>query len=407
MAKLIYLNSALMECTEDEAVMKILDENVLHIWRKIEEHWIHANPFSFGAIFPSDDSFSSPKLLELQQILTPYKRDPYAVEFPYVNQVRQIQIYGPEEINVEIPEVNAHFLAELYERSFPIFWQWAINENSCVIYDGFYGQYLASRYEDHYSATSYEEFVTSVFGVARKDTLRTTRSFNIDQLAIAYVFKNVLPVDVILDVLLSTDSKSFDFEVDARYYQALNRLSSATRRRLMEAILGASNVDPFAMRDSLTMLLDVPEERLKRLKGVRDWDDLHDRTMRLVDVDAENEAVIQIPGPVQALAKATLNDAMQLVPLMRAQEFISVGDTLDICLGKSTYFTKARHGESYSMTGLVAGEPKVAIELERGEKYWRVLQFRGYDNSKPSDIGEKTAMIEAFLNAPDYSASTV
>ena len=202
-----------------------------------------------------------------------------------------------------------------------------------------------------------------------------------------------------MDVLAQTEKSFFDFEIDRTAYQALKRLSPAIIRRLMEDIVQMSDVDSILMRDALDMLLEMPDERLKKLKGVKSWSELHERTMKLVDVDSENKSVITIPKRLIELAQSEVDEKLKLVPLMRAEEFISVGDTLDICLGKSTYFSKARHGESYCMAGFLDHKPVIAIELQMADSKWRVLQYRGSENSQPENANAAITSIENFLNA--------
>lgn len=385
----------------DESVAKLrfeLEGEVLHISSRTEAGWAHANPFCFGAVFLGQKMFGSESLQKLQRFVLPQPGGPYGPEFPYDRQVEYIQMYGPDELGVEIPEENALLLTKLYHSSFPLFWEWAMKDTSCVVYDGFYGQYLSTRYQSFYSETEYEKLVAEIFGVARRDTLRETRKLDIDQLSLAYLFKGLLPVDVIMDVLAQNEKNFFDFEIDRTAYQALKRLSPAITRRLMENIIETSDTDSILMRDALDMLLEVPAERLKKLKGVKTWEELHERTMKLVDVDAESESVITIPKRLIELAQADVDEKLKLVPLMRAEEFINVGNTLDICLGKSTYFSKARHGESYCMAGLLDHKPVIAIELQMEDSKWRVLQYRGSENSQPENSKTAITSIENFLN---------
>lgn len=394
-----YLDNQFDEVSEELASLRIeRTAEVLFISRLTPAGWRRGNPFCFGEVFPSQRDFASENILKLKKFVLKEPGGPYAAEFPYENQISCIMAYGIEEIGIQIPEENALLLAKLYHSSFPIFWEWSVLHNSCVIYDGFYGSYLSGIYQPFYSESSYEALVTTIFGIARKDSLRETRNFNIDQLSVAYLFLELLPIDVILSVLKSSEKSFFDFELERDNYQALNRLSPTIVRRLMEDIVRKESSDPIMMSDALTMLYDVPEARLKRLKGVRSWNELHERTMKLVDVDSENNASIIIPKRIAELVQASLKLELKLVPLMRAEEFINVGSTLDICLGKSTYFSKARHGESYCVAGFHEDKVVVVIELSKPSEKWQVLQYRGFKNSQPANVKTASIAIENFMN---------
>jgi hypothetical protein len=396
-----FLDENFDEVPEEKASFRFeLRDEILVLTAKVGEVWSEANPFSFGALFNARTQFVSENLLKLERFVLEQPGGPYAPKFPYEQQVEHVQEYGPEELAVEIPKQNALLLTKLYHSCFPIYWQWAVTSNTCVVYDGFYGNYVANRNHDYYFATSYEKLVQEIFGVARKDTLRETRRMNVDQLCLAYMFRDILPVDVVLAVVTNAAEDSFyDFSLNRTGYQALARLTQPTVRRLMEAIIDARGSDQFMMEDALDMLGAVPDESLKRLKGVKDWLELHDRAMRLVDLGTGDSAPIKIPKELMNLAEESLESEMKLIPLMRADEFIGVGSTLDICLGKSNYFMKARRGESYCMTGLVGGEPQVAVEIENNRSKWRVLQYRGFKNSVPDGARETVQAIERFLNS--------
>lgn len=395
-----YLDGNFDEVDEANATMRMEQTSeLLKISRKSENHgWIRASPYSFGLVFPNNRDFKADKLQKLQRFTVAAPGGQYAPPFPYERQLEIISFYGVDELDMQIPEANALLLAQLYHSSFPIFWQWPLTQNTCVIYDGFYGRYISQNYEPYYSAITYEAMVVGIFGVARKGTLRETRNFNFDQLTLANMFCGLLPVDVILSVLKNSSSDFYNFSLDRDKYQALERLSKPQIRRLMESVIADRNSDLFLMNDALTMLLDVPEADLRRLKGLRDWSDLHERVMRLIDVDGDNEVVIQIPKELIELATHSQTSALKLVPLMRAHEFIEVGETLDICIGKSNYFSKARQGETYCMTGLVDGKPTIAIEFGRSDTQWKILQFRGFQNMIPEKAVEQQAAIETFLN---------
>lgn len=382
-----------------------LSADVLRISFKNGLQWFPANPFTFGAIFNGREHFGSESLFKLERFVVEQPGGSYATEFPYAKQVAAIQHYGPEELNVTIPEENALLLAKLYHSAFPIYWEWAVRDNSCVVYDGFYGRYLSGVNHEYFLATSYSELVESVFGVARKDTLREARSMNEDKLALAFVFQDVLPVDVILSVIREASKDFYDFSTDRENYSVLSRLSQPTIRRLMASVTNSNSTDPFLMNDALEMLSKVPDFELKRLKGVSSWFDLHQRSMRLVGLEPESAVAITIPDEILRLASTYQAPELKLVPLMRAEEFINVGDTLDICLGQSNYFTKATKGDSYCMTGVVDHKPTVAIELAKKDDTWKVLQYRGVKNSIPEDTNRMVAEIEAFLNTQELVAA--
>ena len=398
MEGIAYLDANFDEVVEDSAVLRLeyTDELLIISSKSITGDWLQANPFSFGRFFPKAKEFGSENLLKLRRFVVKVPGGAYARPFPYEEHIKRIVSYGVEELGTKIPKPNALLLAQLYHSSFPVFWEWS--KSTCIIYDGFYDQFAAGNYEKYFSETTYEGIVKAIFGVVRKDTLRETRGFNFNKLSLAFTFQGLLPVDIILDVLKNTSLLHYDFPLNQKRYSALNRLSRVQVRLLMESMMNDSDSDIFRRDDALTMLLEVPDQHLKKLKGVRCWSDLHDRVMRLVNVDDDDKSTVQIPKLIMALAATGASTGLKLTPLVKANDFIRLGETLNICIGKSTYFAKARQGESYCLAGFDGVKPALAIEIASKNNMWKVLQYRGMNNSSPANSAVNVKLIESFLN---------
>jgi len=399
MSELIYLNEAMDPVSEPAARYSIdrREHVLIFSTRGSDGSWRSANPYAFGASFWGKKPFKTDVVLKLLQYTLP--PNPENADFPRAKQIAAIKVYGPSELDVKISAKVAEAFIELYLSCFPVFWRYAVTEESCIVYDGFYGRYLATREEEYHYSTSYRELVEDVTGVARKDTLREFRELNEDQVALLSVFRGLLPPETMLASLKRLPSRFFDFLVEPSRYLVLQRLSQTVRLRLFEDTILSRVCDPGLMNDALTMLEDMEDGELKRLKGVRSWMDLHNRVMRLTALDGDEEIVLKTPPELMKLSESTRNEDMQLVPLMRASEFLHVGQVLDICIGTHSYFSRARNGESYCLTGLREGKPATAVEVAFQNERWKVLQYRGFANELPEGHREVVADWEARLKS--------
>lgn len=406
-SELIYLNEAMDPASERDARYSIdrREDVIIFSTRRSDGSWRSANPYAFGASFWGKKPFESDVVLKLLQYTLPPKAE--NADFPREKQLAAIAFYGPDELDVQIDPAVANAFIELYLSCFPIFWRYSVTDESCIVYDGFYGRYLATREEEYHSATSYRELVQGVLGVARKDTLREFRNLNEDQVALLSMFRSLLPPETMLAALKRLPNRFFDYLIDPARYLVLQRLSPTIRLRLFEDTILSRVCDPGLMNDALNMLEEMADDELRRLKGVRTWMELHNRAMRLTALDGDEEAVIKTPPELMKLSESTREEAVQLVPLMRASEFLHVGRALDICIGTHSYFSRARKGESYCLTGLRDGKPEVAVEVALQNERWKVLQYRGFANELPERHREVSAEWEARLNSFTVNVASV
>jgi len=353
------------------------------------------NPFCFGAAF-NFRGMNEVELTELESFLasTGYTRDPHGISFPHDEQTAIMEHYLLDELNATLSVEKRLILCELIEQLYPAFWPQLVEPNHCILYDGFYGQSLSQQYLPFHSARSYEGLVSEVFGVARKDTLRESRKIDAFGFTVAYVFKDLLPVEVILQRVTGSIS-SFDFPVTPETYKPLLKLSQPQRVHLLEDLVNNSKLEPWVFEDALELLNDFPNEILKRLKGANTWEELHERLMRYCDV-IEGSGEIRIPDSLEPLESPVEN--LHFIPLKRAKEFAMIGEFLEICLGKAGYYKKAVNGETFCFSGFSGGVPKAALEVILRENSWKVLQLRGHNNAALENSKTLISLIEQRLN---------
>ncbi len=355
------------------------------------------NPFTFGAYF-NFRGMSGEKLEELRSFLesTGFQPELYPSRFPLEQQLAVIEEYLQEELNAKLLPEQITLFCNLFEQLYPAFWRFMVNKNSCILYDGFYGYFLATAYLEFHSASSYEELVEQVFGVARKDSLRESRKMDAIGLSLAFMFKGILPIEQMLPALVTPETSSLDFPVKPELYGALLKLSPAHRLKLFQDVYDSQReLEPWVIEDVLELLAMLPDEYLKKMKGATKWSSLHERLMRYCDA-IEGVNIVTIPEPLKFAPTAF--EEYELRSLQRAKEFAVLGDYLNICIGKAGYYRKALRGETYCFAGWEEGKPTFALEVTRSALKWKVIQLSGYKNSTVPNAKQKILSIERLLN---------
>lgn len=356
----------------------------------------HFNPFTFGMPLHfrklAESDFS-----ELDSFLAKsnHRRDHYEISFPRSSQIEIMERFLEEEYNVKLSFAKRDTFCELFEQLFPIYWRYAITSHSCILYDGFYGRGPSEAYLPYQSSATYEEFIEGVFGVARKDTLREGRKIDAMGLNLAYIFRDILPTDVILLELSTQEGHFADFPLEAEAYRTLTKLSPTIRRRLFADLIVDFKLDAQVISDALDLLGVIPEERLKRLKGTTTWNQLHRRLMIHCDA-VDGDQIIKPPKVFEVLEEPL--EGISFQPLCNANDFVTLGDWLDICIGKAGYFMRAVRGESFCLVGLLDGAPYAALELKFSEAGWKVNQLRREDNEMLPNQKLMIGLIEERLS---------
>lgn len=372
------LNGALEKDYAGEIILERIGAE-LHAWY-IDSHGekSHFNPFTFGLPLHFRELATS-DFGDLDDFLAkgkhPHNR--YEVDFPRSSQIEIMERFLREEYNVKLSFAKRDTLCELFEQLFPVYWRYAITSHSCILYDGFYGRGPSEAYLPYQSSATYEKLIEGVFGVARKDTLREGRKIDAMGLNLAYIFRGILPTDVILLELSTQEGHFAEFPLEAEAYGALMRLSPTIRRRLFVDLIVDFQLDFRIVSDALDLLTVIPEERLKRLKGTETWNQLHRRLMTYCDAVGGDE-LIKPPKAFGALEESL--EGISFRPLRNAKEFVELGDWLDICIGKAGYYLRAVRGQSYCLVGLQGDTPYVALELKLSEGRWKVKQLRRENN---------------------------
>lgn len=347
-------------------------------WLNREGEWHHLNPFTFGLGFQfrtlenADFSYLETFLNEDRP-----ERSPYEVPFPVGQQTEIMERFLMEEHNAQLSLRKREIFCDLYEQLYPVFWRYALTSGACILYDGFYGRYLSESYMPYQSSSTYEELIEAVFGEVRKDTMREGRNVDALGLALAYLFRGLLPLDLIMQELATQEGHFGEFPLEEQSFAALQRLSAPIRRRLFVDLIIDYKLDAQFVQDALDLLEVIPAERLHRMKGVKNWNQLHRRLMSYCDV-VEGDERIQLHEAFNRLREPL--EGITFKPLSKASEFVEVGDWLDICIGKAGYFMRALRGESYCLVGYDDAQPYCALELKFVAGQWKVNQLRREHN---------------------------
>lgn len=394
--KELRLNGELQEDPQGQILLQREGET-LHAWyRDSRGEYFHFNPFTFGLAFHFT-KLASKDFGTLDSFLAknPRKRSSYEIAFPRSSQIEIMEFFLKEEYNAKLSFAQRDSLCELFEQLFPIYWRYAITSHTCILYDGFYGRGPSEAYLPYQSSLTYEELIENVFGVARKDTLREGRKIDALGLNLAYVFRDILPTDVIIHELSTQEGHFSEFPVNPEPYKILKRLSPVIRRRLFVDLILDFKLDAQLVADALDLLAVLPEDRLKRLKGTTNWNQLHRRLMIHCEA-VESDQIIKPPQILERLIEPC--DGLVFSPLQNARDFVKLGDWLDICIGKAGYFMRAVRGESYCLVGLKDATPYAALELKFSESGWKVNQLRREDNQLLDNQKTIIALIEGRLN---------
>jgi hypothetical protein len=390
------LNGELQEDPNGRILLR-REGSTLHAWyiNSAGEH-SHFNPFTFGLAFHFRE-LATKDFGALDSFLAKgaRKRDSYEIPFPRSSQIEIMEFFLKEEYNAKLSFAQRDSLCELFEQLFPVYWRYAITSHTCILYDGFYGRGPSEAYLPYQSSLTYEELIENVFGVARKDTLREGRKIDAMGLNLAYVFRDILPTEVILQELSTHEGHFAEFPIDQESYSSLARLSAPIRRRLFADLIMDFKLDAQVVSDALDLLNVIPEDRLKRLKGTNNWNQLHRRLMIHCDA-VDGDQIIKPPTILERLEEPC--HGIVFKPLRNAKDFVTLGDWLDICIGKAGYFMRAVRGESYCLVGLIDEIPYAALELKVSEGVWKVNQLRRENNEWLDNQKLMIGLIEERLN---------
>jgi hypothetical protein len=410
---ILWLNGQLESCSPVEASLRLsFSADSLQLAVRYQgESFCPVNPYALGsALDPRQITKQEP--VAVQAFLDALPEDSssaraIAAFVSYEKHTARMRTYVADEHSVALSETAALTIAKLFIGLYPVFSHFLLPRATDMLYDGFYG--MASgveKYLPYHSIGDYRTFVATVWGAARKDTLRLTSSLQDVHLALIYSFHRVLPAAVLaplVEELLPAAGYPSYFTTQPQAYDALLRVTPHQRKELFQELFctkrttdGAHYPEEF-VDDTLSMLLLVPEEKLSRLKGATTWQELHHRAMKEASAPLE-EGSLKLPAAVKNLAHASLL-SYKVEPLTSGAAFLAAGAELSICLGQAGYYQKALNGESYCLLGsLQTGELAWALEVEFHHPAWYVRQLRGRDNVRLADEEALITLISTTMN---------
>lgn len=368
------------------------------------------NPTAFGKFFPQHkDAFAA-----IEEFLKPIEQMPHFQEswakFCAKNDFEEGAQYLLEErgsrgqYNAE----NVKIFAKLFIACFPFTAHY--NEMS-YLYDGFYGFFDDNVDYQHYlGALDYRELVIGVTGTWRKDLARVLPLMNIPQLQIIHEFSNLVTSENLVEAIEEAQGFSGQYDFYRGGFQTLSLLQPSVRVRLLKELLKSDRFtadgEYLAIEDTVNMLAVVGSH--KQFRGCQNWKEVHDTAMKLAPKVSGDRLVIP-PQAVMSLLDVQV-DGYTFEVLTQPDQFVELGDTLDLCIGKSNYYFKAIRGDSYCFKVLkdnvAFGALEVAQKEERQEignssrtEKWKVIQLYGSRNSEFRDKVVLNDLIIEKLNS--------
>lgn len=359
-------------------------------------HNFHSSPYSFGSYLPT----SSEAFVHIAELLKPVEEmDHFKIAWESFNKDLDLS-YAVEYLMEEIPGRNVPnaeeitVFAKLYVSCFPTLLQ--VFALDYFLYDGFYGYSNTSgRYCNFYSAISYREMVESAIGVWQKDVAREFRNLDLFQAQIASDFSKFLHPNRLAEIMHDAKGQN---PMQAFYisFEGIEALPMSVRERLALQSMSqrvipkaSTSEDEFSIEHDNAEQIDAIEDALDMLryvgknkifKGSRSWKDVHDRAMRLAP-DIDSDKIVKIPKRIEKLSDSITAET-QFEALTFPKEFVDLGDELNICIGKASYFFKSLRNESYCFKVIEDSRTVGALEIAHDKDGWKALQLRGRANGR-------------------------
>lgn len=305
----------------------------------------------------------------------------------------------PKDLTADVNNADAYSSDEaaqigvgLVNSAFPIYVEiWPTQRYS----DGFYGTKLISseRIDSSYGARTIEEFITSLFGLYRKDLVKAVvNSKDVYSVFWGSIFTGHMPIEWIIDYInrgVHIDTMGFSVDQD-KFDAMLALLTRYENRRLLHTTdaQGAFNIV-----EASRILSDLPAE-LVSLPVKRTGDELHDH-FTLVSKGIEQDAVFNIPPEVEKLDGYKVGDLTVRV-LRSREEFLRTGEVMNNCAGTVTYAIDASEEKTTLIRfDTMKEEFKYLLELRKTQINYEITQLFGVSNTKVSE--EDTRAIHALI----------
>lgn len=291
-----------------------------------------------------------------------------SLEESMVDELRFYRLTGAHpEVRAKVSEVAVKIIS----LAFPVMSH--LMENR--LNDGFYSFYrLDVSNKPHYRASSYKEFLTSEFGVYRKDLAKVVLECNDSAVLWASKFVEVLDIDTVINALRKHPKRSGD---DISTVEMLQCLPKSTIKFLLEEGL-ASQVDSVIIDDALDMVAYVQPEEYKLC---RSWKAVHDFGI-MHYTNEQQEKVISHPAEFEEFFEKADFGAMAVFPMRDSRSYILTGQLMNVCVGSVAYITRAFEGEAYCFRIDEDDKPYALAEVyatSSGE--WAIGQVYGQNNS--------------------------
>lgn len=307
--------------------------------------------------------------------------------------------------DVFTPE-NVKTFAKLFIACFPVTGHY--NDISHYLYDGFYGFSDDNiRYRSYLSSLDYRELVISIAGVWRKDVARELHQMTISQMSVINDFSTLVTIENLVEAMSEAKGSYAHYDYFNGSFQTLEVLPPSVRVRLLKELLkstrGLDEDRYVSVEDTINMLAIVGPH--KQFRGCKSWKEVHDTAMKLAPiVQGENE--VKIPEDVEVLSKSQV-DGYTFEVLTLPNEFVELGDLLNICIGKADYYFKALRGDSYCLRVLKDNSVIGALEVHQANRVyqsirsheWKVAQLYGANNSELHDNVSLNRFIVDSLNS--------
>lgn len=303
---------------------------------------------------------------------------------------------------------NVETFAKLFVACFPFT---AHYPEMSYLYDGFYG-FMDDNvvYQSYLGALNYRELVVGVTGVWRRDIARELLGMTIAQLQIVNEFSNLVTSENLVEAMSEAQESSGHYDFYRGGFQTITLLQPSVRVRLLKELLKSdrsSQEEGFiSVDDTLNMLALVGAH--KQFRGCKTWEDVHNTAMKLAPTVSGDKAICP-PLNVSSLSELPIG-GYSFEVLTLPDEFVELGDSLNICIGKADYYFKAIRGDSYCFRVLKDDSVIGALEVHQAErvtkdgraKDWRVAQLYGHGNSELHDKVALTKYIVANLNSSKF-----
>jgi hypothetical protein len=377
-----------------------------HVYARVADR--DPNPTAFGSFFPHNaEAFPT-----IAGFLKPLEQKPHFQESWARLLVDSDFQQGVEYLREERGEwksftaENVEIFAKLFIACFPVTGHY--NDMSQYLYDGFYGFSDDNiQYRPYLSALNYRELVIGVTGVWRKDVARELHEMTIGQMGIINDFSTLVTPENLVEAMSEAKEANGHYDFFTGGFQSLEVLQPSVRVRLLKELLrsmrGLSEDRYIEVGDTMNMLAIVGPH--KQFRGCKSWREVHDTAMKLAPT-VRGDREVEFPEAVENLSKIQVAGySFEILTL--PDEFVKLGDSLSICIGKADYYFKALRGDSYCFRVLKDGIVIGALEVNQAErvyndsrvKEWRVAQLYGHGNSELHDKVSLNRFIVGNLNS--------